>query len=117
MGYGYKQSLNMYEGGYFILVKVGYKQEGKGKEKEAKLLWTVDITMDENGIEISNLVPYDANTENWIKNAPAIQGITDAFLGTFKMEPGKNLFNGASGMKMVSSTQELHITGNATIKM
>jgi hypothetical protein len=73
--------------------------------------------MDENGVEISNLVPYDANTENWIKNAPAIQGITDAFLGTFKMEPGKNLFNGASGMKMVSSTQELHITGNATIKM
>ena len=117
MGYGYKQSLNMYEGGYFILVKVGYKQEGKGKEKEAKLLWTVDVTMDENGVEISNLVPYDASTENWIKNAPAIQGITDAFLGTFKMEPGKNLFNGASGMKMVSSTQELHITGNATIKM
>ena len=117
MGYGYKQSLNMYEGGYFILVKVGYKQEGKGKEKEAKLLWTVDVTMDENGVEISNLVPYDANTENWIKNAPAIQGITDAFLGTFKMEPGKNLFNGASGMKMVSSTQELQITGNATIKM
>ena len=117
MGYGYKQSLNMYEGGYFILVKVGYKQGGKGKEKEAKLLWTVDVTMDENGVEISNLVPYDANTENWIKNAPAIQGITDAFLGTFKMEPGKNLFNGASGMKMVSSTQELHITGNATIKM
>ena len=117
MGYGYKQSLNMYEGGYFILVKVGYKQGGKGKEKEAKLLWTVDVTMNENGVEISNVLPYDATTETWTKNAPAIQGIIDAFVGTFKMEPGANLFNATSGMKMVGSTQELLITGNSTIKM
>ena len=117
MGYGYKQSLNMYEGGYFILVKVGYKQGGKGKEKEAKLLWTVDITMNENGVEISNVLPYDATTETWTKNAPAIQGIIDAFVGTFKMEHGANLFNATLGMKMVGSTQELLITGNSTIKM
>ena len=117
MGYGYKQSLNMYEGGYFILIKVGYKQGGKGKEKEAKLLWTVDVAMDENGADISNVVPYDSNTENWVKNAPAIQGIVDAFLGTFKLEPGANLFNGAAGMKLVGSTQELLVKGNSTIKM
>jgi hypothetical protein len=117
MGYGYKQSLNMYEGGYFILVKVGYKQEGKGKEKEAKLLWTVDIDITENGIEVYNAVPNDANTENWIKNAPAIQGIVDAFLGTFTAEPGNNLFNGAAGMKMVGPTQELLVSGSSLMKM
>ena len=117
MGYGYKQSLNMYEGGYFILVKVGYKQGGKGKEKEAKLLWTVDIDITENGIEVYNAVPNDANTENWIKNAPAIQGIVDAFLGTFTAEPGNNLFNGAAGMKMVGPTQELLVSGSSLIKM
>ena len=117
MGYGYKQSLNMYEGGYFILVKVGYKQGGKGKEKEAKLLWTVDIDITENGIDVYNAVPNDANTENWIKNAPAIQGIVDAFLGTFTAEPGTNLFNGAAGMKMVGPTQELLVSGSSLIKM
>lgn len=117
MGYGYKQSLNMYEGGYFILVKVGYKKEGKGKEKEAKLLWTVDIDVTENGIEVYNAVPNDATTETWIKNAPAIQGIIDAFLGTFTTESGNNLFNGAAGMKLVGSTQELLVKGNSTIKM
>ena len=117
MGYGYKQSLNMYEGGYFILVKVGYKQGGKGKEKEAKLLWTVDIDITENGIEVYNAVPNDANTENWIKNAPAIQGIVDAFLGTFTAEPGNNLFNGAAGMKMVDPTQELLVSGSSLMKM
>ena len=117
MGYGYKQSLNMYEGGYFILVKVGYKQEGKGKEKEAKLLWTVDIDVTENGIEVYNAVPNDATTETWIKNAPAIQGIIDAFLGTFTTESGNNLFNGAAGMKLVGPTQELLVSGSSLIKM
>ena len=117
MGYGYKQSLNMYEGGYFILVKVGYKQEGKGKEKEAKLLWTVDIDVTENGIKVYNAVPNDATTETWIKNAPAIQGIIDAFLGTFTTESGNNLFNGAAGMKLVGPTQELLVSGSSLIKM
>ena len=107
----------MYEGGYFILVKVGYKQEGKGKEKEAKLLWTVDIDVTENGIEVYNAVPNDATTETWIKNAPAIQGIIDAFLGTFTAEPSNNLFNGAAGMKMVGPTQELLVSGSSLIKM
>lgn len=117
MGYGYKQSLNMYEGGYFILVNVGYKQGGTGKEKNAKLLWTVDIDVTENGIEVYNAVPNDATTETWIKNAPAIQGIIDAFLGTFTTESGNNLFNGAAGMKLVGPTQELLVSGSSQMKM
>lgn len=117
MGYGYKQSLNMYEGGHFILVKVGYKQDGKGKEREAKLLWTVDMKMDANGMTASNLVPYDAATETWIKNAPAINGMVKSLLGTFTASPGANLFNAASGMKLVQTNKVLEITGNSGFKM
>jgi hypothetical protein len=117
LGFGYKQSLNMYEGGHFILVKVGYKQGGKGKEKEAKLIWTVNITSSEDGIEIKDLIPYNTTTETWARNAPAVNGIVDALVGSFKVEPGSNLFNAAAGMKLVSPAQTLLISGSNNIKM
>ena len=125
MGFGYKQSLNKYEGGYFVQVQVGYKQNGKGKEQVINLVWTVDLEMNENGMTVSNLAmwdekPEDGNpgvTERWVKAAPAVQGVVDALLGSFTAEPGANLFNAVSGMKLVGANQELLIKGANTVKM
>ena len=125
MGFGYKQSLNMYEGGYFVQVQVGYKQNGKGKEQVINLVWTVDLEMNENGVTVSNLAmwdekPEDGNpdvTERWVKAAPAVQGVVDALLGSFTAELGANLFNAVSGMKLVGANQELLIKGANTVKM
>jgi hypothetical protein len=125
MGFGYKQSLNMYEGGYFVQVQVGYKQNGKGKEQVINLVWTVDLEMNENGMTVSNLAMWDEKpedgkegiTERWVKAAPAVQGVVDALLGSFIAEPGANLFNAVSGMKLVGANQELLIKGANTVKM
>lgn len=125
MGFGYKQSLNMYEGGYFVQVQVGYKQNGKGKEQVINLVWTVDLEMNENGMTVSNLAMWDSNpddgkvetTERWVEAAPAVQGVVDALLGSFTAEPGANLFNAVSGMKLVGANQELLIKGANTVKM
>ena len=125
IGYGYKQSLNMYEGGYFVQIQIGYKQNGKGKEQTVNLVWTVDLEMNENGITASNLTMWDekpddgkqGNTERWVNAAPAIQGVAEALLGSFTAEPGANLFNAVSGMKLVSANQELLIKGANTVKM
>ena len=125
MGFGYKQSLNMYEGGYFVQVQVGYKQNGKGKEQVINLVWTIDLEMNENGMTVSNLAMWDekpedgkeGTTERWVKAAPAVQGVVDALLGTFTAEPGANLFNAVSGMKLVGANQELLIKGANTVKM
>ena len=125
MGFGYKQSLNMYEGGYFVQVQVGYKQNGKGKEQVINLVWTVDLEMNENGITVSNLAMWDekpedgkeGTTERWVKAAPAVQGVVDALLGSFTAKPGANLFNAVSGMKLVGANQELLIKGANTVKM
>ena len=125
MGFGYKQSLNMYEGGYFVQVQVGYKQNGKGKEQLVNLVWTVDLEINENGMTASNLAMWDekpedgkeGTTERWVKAAPAVQGVVDALLGSFTAEPGANLFNAVSGMKLVGANQELLIKGANTVKM
>ena len=125
MGFGYKQSLNMYEGGYFVQVQVGYKQNGKGKEQVINLVWTVDLEMNENGMTVSNLAMWDekpedgkdGTTERWVKAAPAVQGVVDALLGSFTAEPGANFFNAVSGMKLVGANQELLIKGANTVKM
>ena len=125
MGFGYKQSLNMYEGGYFVQVQVGYKQNGKGKEQLINLVWTIDLEMNENGMTVSNLAMWDekpedgkeGTTERWVKAAPAVQGVVDALLGSFTAEPGANLFNAVSGMKLVGANQELLIKGANTVKM
>ena len=125
MGFGYKQSLNMYEGGYFVQVQVGYKQNGKGKEQVINLVWTIDLEMNEDGMTVSNLAMWDekpedgkeGTTERWVKAAPAVQGVVDALLGSFTAEPGANLFNAVSGMKLVGANQELLIKGANTVKM
>ena len=115
MGYGYKQSLNMYEGGYFINVTCSYKQ-GKST-KETKLNWTVDMAADENSINISNPVPYDDNTKNWIKNIPVIEQLANDLLGEFVATPNPdNLFNGAAGMNLVGA-KTLSVKGVSNIKM
>jgi hypothetical protein len=125
MGYGYKQSLNMYEGGYFIQMQIGYKQDGKGKEQVINLVWTIDLEMNEDGMTVSNLAMWDekpddgkqGTTERWVNAAPAVQGVVDALLGSFTAEPGANLFNAVSGMKLVGANQELLIKGANTVKM
>ena len=115
MGYGYKQSLNMYEGGYFMLVNFSYKQGSKTQEK--KLVWTIDLTQDENGITVANAVPYDKNTETFLGQIPAAQTVADAMLGSYTAAPLEgNLFNAAAGMKLVGD-KELVITGVNNIKM
>ncbi len=115
MGYGYKQSLNMYDGGYFMLVNFTYKQDSKTQEK--KLVWTIDLKQDENGIIVSNAVPYDQNTEKFLEQIPAAQGVADAMLGSYVATPLEgSLFNAVAGMKLVGE-KELVIRGANNIKM
>lgn len=115
MGYGFKQSFNMYEGGYFLNVTCTYKQ-GKSN-KETRLNWTVDITADENGITVANAVPYDINTENWIKNIPVLEVLANDMLGSFVATPNPaNPFNGAAGMNLVG-TKTLSIMGVSNMKL
>ena len=125
MGYGYKQSFNMYEGGYFVHIQIGYKNKGKGKEQVVNLIWTADIEMNEEGINVSNLVAYDekpddgkeGNTERWMNAAPEVVDIIEVLSGSFTAEPGANPFNATSGMKLVGSTQELLIKGTTSMKI
>ena len=115
MGYGYKQSLNMYEGGYFILVNFTYKQGKKNQEK--KLVWTIDLQQDENGIIVANAVPYDSNTETFLGQIPSAQGVADLLVGSFSAAPLEGyLFNAAAGMKLVGD-KELIVKGANNIKM
>ena len=115
MGYGYKQSLNMYEGGYFLLVNFTYKQGKKNQEK--KLVWTIDLTQDENGITVANAVPYDKNTETFLGQIPSAQGVADLMIGSFSATPLEgNLFNAAAGM-VLAGKKQLTIKGANNIKM
>ena len=115
MGYGYKQSLNMYEGGYFLLINFTYKQGKKNQEK--KLVWTVDLTQDESGITVANAVPYDTNTETFLQQIPAAQAVADLMLGSYSATPLEGyLFNAAAGMKLVGE-KELIVRGANNIKM
>ena len=115
MGYGYKQSLNMYEGGYFMLINFTYKQGKKNQEK--KLVWTIDLTQDENGITVANAVPYDKNTETFLGQIPSAQGVADLMIGSFSATPLEgNLFNAAAGM-VLAGEKQLTIKGANNIKM
>ena len=125
LGYGYKQSLNMYEGGHFIVLQVSYKQNGKGTEQIVNLVWTVDVTYDESGITVGNAIPYDNNpddgkegtTERWMRELPVLQDIVSNLSGTFTATYGTNLFNVAAGMKLVGDDCELLIKGANNVKM
>ena len=115
MGYGYKQSLNMYEGGHFMLINFTYKQGKKNQVK--KLLWTIDLTQDENGITVANAVPYDKDTETFLGQIPAAQAVADLMVGSFSAAPlDGNLFNAAAGMLLIGEKQ-LTIKGANNIKM
>lgn len=115
MGYGYKQSLNMYEGGYFMLVNFSYKQGSKNQEK--KLVWTIDLTQNENGITVANAVPYDQNTEKFLTQIPSAQAVADLMVGSFSAAPLEgNLFNAAAGM-LLTGEKQLTIKGANNIKM
>ncbi len=116
MGYGYKQSLNMYEGGYFILINFTYKQGKKNQEK--KLVWTINLQQDENGITVANAVPYDEYTANFLTQIPSAQAVADLMIGSFSAAPLEgNLFNAAAGMKLVGGDRELLIKGANNVKM
>ena len=115
MGYGYKQSLNMYEGGNFLFVNFTYKQGTKNQEK--KLVWTVDLTADENGITVSNAVPYDENTSKFLTQIPSAQAVADMMLGSFTCKPSETtLFNAAAGMYL-EGDKKMFISGANNIKM
>lgn len=117
LGYGYKQSLNMYEGGHFIVLQFGYKNGGKGKEQVIKLIWTVDITADENGITVANPTPYDDNTNRWITNLPIVVDVMESLLGEFSATPDDgHLFNATSGM-ILSGEKNLPIMGSSKVSM
>ncbi len=117
LGYGYKQSLNMYEGGHFIVLQFGYKNGGKGKEQVIKLIWTVVITADENGITVANPTPYDDNTNRWITNLPIVVDIMESLLGEFSATPDDgHLFNATSGM-ILSGETNLPIMGSSKVSM
>ena len=121
MGYGYKQSLNMYEGGYFMLINFSYKQGSKNQEN--KLVWEINLEQDENGITIKGtgengeLVPYDEGTEKFLTQIPSAQGVADLMVGKFSAAPLEgNLFNAAAGM-LLTGEKQLTIKGANNIKM
>ena len=121
MGYGYKQSLNMYEGGYFMLINFSYKQGSKTQEK--KLVWEINLEQNENGITIKGtgengeLVPYDEGTEKFLTQIPSAQGVADLMVGKFSAAPLEgNLFNAAAGM-LLTGEKQLTIKGANNIKM
>lgn len=121
MGYGYKQSLNMYEGGYFMLINFSYKQGSKTQEK--KLLWEINLEQNENGITIKGtgengeLVPYDEGTEKFLTQIDAAQAVADLMVGKFSAAPLEgNLFNAAAGM-LLTGEKQLTIKGANNIKM
>ena len=117
LGYGYNQSLNMYEGSHFILLQFGYKNGGKGKEQVIKLTWKCDITVDENNVTIANVEPNDNTTNTWLTNLPIIQSIIDSIVGTFTATPSEtNLFNAATGMNL-NGGKTLPITGVNNMKI
>ena len=128
LGYGYKQSLNMYEGGYFVSIKFSYvTKNNKGKEttQTVNLIWTVDIEITKEGIVISNLQPYDekpeddkpGNAENWIKSVPVVEDIVNVLVDEFTITPSENnLFNAATGMYL-NGTNKLLISGSNNVKM
>ena len=121
MGYGYKQSLNMYEGGYFMLINFSYKQGSKTQEK--KLVWEINLEQNENGITIKGtgengeLVPYDEGTEKFLTQIEAAQAVADLMVGKFSAAPLEgNLFNAAAGM-LLTGEKQLTIKGANNIKM
>jgi hypothetical protein len=121
MGYGYKQSLNMFEGGYFMLINFSYKEGRTTKDK--KLVWTIDLTQNENGITIKGtgengeLVPYDDGTKKFLTQIPSAQAVADLMLGEFSAAPLEgNLFNAVAGM-LLTGEKQLTIKGANNIKM
>lgn len=115
MGYGYKQSLNMFEGGYFMLINFSYKEGRTTKDK--KLVWTIDLAQNENGITIANAVPYDEGTEIFLTQFPSAQGVADLMIGSYCATPLEgNLFNAAAGM-VLAGEKQLTIKGANNIKM
>ena len=125
MGYGYKQSLNMYEGGYFMLINFSYKQGSKTQEK--KLVWEINLEQNENGITIKGtgengeLVPYDEGTKKFLTQIDAAQDVAELMLGSFSAAPLEgNPFNAAAGMLITSDEpvkKQLTIKGANNIKM
>lgn len=121
MGYGYKQSLNMYEGGYFMLINFSYKQGSKTQEK--KLVWEINLEQNENGITIKGtgengeLVPYDEGTEKFLIQIPSAQAVAELMLGEFSAAPLEgNLFNAVAGM-LLTGEKQLTIKGANNVKM
>ena len=121
MGYGYKQSLNMYEGGYFMLINFSYKQGSKTQEK--KLVWEINLEQNENGITIKGtgengeLVPYDDGTEKFLTQIDAAQAVADLMVGSFVAAPQEgNLFNAAAGM-LLTGDKQLTIKGANNVRM
>ena len=121
MGYGYKQSLNMYEGGYFMLINFSYKQGSKTQEK--KLVWEINLEQNENGITIKGtgengeLVPYDEGTKKFLTQIDAAQAVADLMVGKFSAAPLEgSLFNAAAGM-LLTGEKQLTIKGANNIKM
>ena len=127
LGYGYAQSLNMYEGGNFISLKFSYvAKDKKGKEttQTINLLWTVDIVVDDNGIVVSNLQPYDekpddgkpGNAENWANSVPVVNVIAETLLGSYRATPAVNKFNAVSGMYLTGD-KKLLVSGASGVKL
>ena len=121
MGYGYNQSLNMYEGGYFMLINFSYKQGSKTQEK--KLVWEINLEQNENGITIKGtgengeLVPYDEGTEKFLIQIPSAQAVAELMLGEFSAAPLEgNLFNAVAGM-LLTGEKQLTIKGANNVKM
>lgn len=126
-GYGYKQSLNKYEGGYFVSLKFSYvtkNKKGKETTQSVNLIWTVDIEITEEGIAVSNLQAYDAQpdddkpgaTETWTTTIPAVNSLAEMLVGTFKATPSTNLFNATVGMYLDGNTK-LAVKGASGVKM
>jgi hypothetical protein len=104
-----------------VLVNFSYKQGSKNQEK--KLVWTIDLTQDENGITIKGtgengeLVPYDEGTEKFLTQIPSAQAVADLMVGSFSATSLEgHLFNAVSGM-LLTGDKQLTIKGANNVKM
>lgn len=89
------------------------------------LVWTIDIDVNDKGIVVHNLQPYDekpedgkpGNAESWIKSVPVVEDIVNVLVDEFTITPSENnLFNAATGMYL-NGKKKLLISGSNNVKM
>ena len=111
--------------GLISLRSVIAKKNKKDVTQTINLVWTIDIDVNDKGIVVHNLQPYDekpedgkpGNAESWIKSVPVVEDIVNVLVDEFTITPSENnLFNAATGMYL-NGKNKLLISGSNNVKM